>query len=198
MNKPSRSRSLLLGGIAGTLAIGSVATPARAAIVAVIPDIVMFLPADVSLNQTESNVDIVGFDERQCFDPVADLTMDNGTIPGQAQVRISSHLLHADPVNGNVVLDGRAFFDGRILGVISDSTLLDDSDPICRNPAVTYPVAGNETLRGLEPGQAQDRYRIIAGGAGIEVQMDVSGASDQIRVITCCPGQQCGDVVIQD
>jgi hypothetical protein len=94
-----------------------------------------------------------------------------------------------DPVN-SAVLDGKARFDADIIGVISSSASLDDSDVPCGLSTVLYPAPGVEPFRGLEAFQANDRYQVIQAGRAIHVQMDVppNSYSDQLRVITCCPG----------
>ena len=181
---------LLVAAVTAVLAMG--AGSVLAAIIAVTPDVVLFTPADVRLNQTQSNVQIDGFDEQQCIQLGAPLQTDQGFIPAQSWV--SCHFFHMDPVT-SAVLDGKARFDGDILGVISSSALLDASEPTCQIPNVTYPVAGAEVNRGLEAFQPNDRYQIIDAGRGIHIEMDVPFFSftDQIRVITCCPGHECGD-----
>ena len=84
------------------------------------------------------------------------------------------------------LLDGKARFDAHIIDVISSSTGLDASDPVCKRNVVAYPAAGTEPNRGLEAFQLNDRYQIIDSGFGIEMQMDVPSFSDQLRVITRC------------
>jgi hypothetical protein len=176
--------------VAATAALGIGASSGLAAIVAVVPDVVLFQPADVRLNQTQSNVQIDGFDEKQCFKLGADLTTDQGILA--AGTVVSCHFFHLDPVNGAPVLEGKARFDDLILGVISSSTLLDDSDVPCQeldaagNPVVIYPVPGAEPDRGLDAGQVNDRYQVIQGGLAIKIRMDVPAVSDQVRVVTRC------------
>ena len=170
-----------------TLVLAAGATSVFATIVAVFPAVVEFVPADVRLNQTESDVQIIAFNEVQCDKPVKapGLSTDQGVIPTGTKVK--SHLVHMDPVTG-VVLQGKVRFDTRIIGVISNSADLYDSDYLGR-PGVVYPVAGVEQLRGLESTQPNDDYQIIQQGHGIRVRMDVPpfSFSDQVRVITCCP-----------
>ncbi len=163
------------------------ATPAVAAIINVLPDIVLWAMTDVTLDATESDVMIRAMDERQCFVPAADLQMDDALIPATQNNLISCHFFHLDPVNNGagVVLDGKARFDGPILGVISSSVGLNNSDGPCGLPGVMY--ATGEFNRGLEPFQV-DGYR--TAGNRIEMRMDVPSFSDQLRVITCC-GDAC-------
>lgn len=187
------ARRLLLVAAATAFAVAA-APRAEAAITGVVPDVVLFTPTDVSLHQTESDTDIIAFDERQCFSLVDDLVTDTNVIPAEPWNVVSSHLLLLDPETGGFVLDGKASFDGQIIGVISSSSGLDDSDAECGLSTVTYPAPGTEANRGLEGFQANDRYRIIQGGRGIQVQMDVPSFSDQIRVITCCPEHNCDPI----
>jgi len=167
-------------------ALGIGASPSFATIIAVAPDVVLSTPADVSLDQTESDVQIIAFDEQQCVTLHDDLETDQGIIPDGAEV--SCHFFHMDSANGGPILDGKARFDADIIGVISSSALLDASDRPCGLTTVIYPAPGVEPFRGLEAFQANDRYQVIQAGRGIKVQMDVPSYSDQLRVITCCPG----------
>jgi hypothetical protein len=176
---PSVLKLLRTGAVAGVLAVG--AATGFAAIVSVMPAVVLFTPADVRLGQTESDVQIDAFDEQQCVK--VNLQTDQGWISSEHPV--SCHFLHLDPVTSGL-LDGRARFDNDIVGVISSSALLDASDGPCGLAGVTYPAAGAEPFRGLEAFQPDDRYQIIGGGRVIRVQMDVPSYSDQIRVLTKC------------
>jgi hypothetical protein len=176
--------SLFLGSLAGSSAI--------AAVIGALPDVVIATATDVSLHQTESDVEIKVIDEAQCFELTNDLYMDNAWVPATEYNIISCHILHADPIFGSL-LDGKALFDGDILGVISDSVLLDNSDIECGDGMI-YPIPGAEPYRGLEGTQPQDRFRIVAGGRGIQIQVDTPAYSDQVRVITCCPGENCDPV----
>jgi hypothetical protein len=174
-------RGLRLAAAAVVLVSG--VSVAFANIVAVVPDVVLFTPADVRLNATQSDVRIIGFNER-CVELASPLHTDQGVIP--AGERVQCHFFHNDPWNPPTLLDGRARFDNDIIGVISSSALLDDSDPVCGRPGVVYPAAGTEPFRGFEAFQPDDRYQIIYGGRGIEIQSDVTAYTDQLRVVTCC------------
>lgn len=172
--------------VAAALALGG---SASAAIVAVFPAVVAVVPANVRLNQTQSDTRLIAFDERQCFALPFDLPTDHGKIP--AHTWMSSHFIHGDPVT-QLLLDGRVRFDNLILGVISTSAGLDATDVPCGRPGVTYPVPGAEPNRGLEPPPQADAYAIVDAGRGIAVRMEIPTASytDQIRVLTCC-GDAC-------
>jgi hypothetical protein len=170
------------------ITVGLAASTASAAIVATGLDAVQFVPADVRLNQTESDVRIIAFNERQqCVTLAADLPVDNGVIPKGTKVK--SHFIHEDAVTATV-LDGRVRFDTQILGVISTSAGLDATDALFGRPGVTYPPSGSEPFRGLEPGVQLDQYQIILGGFGIQVRLEipVDSFTDQIRVLNCCDG----------
>jgi hypothetical protein len=171
-------------------AVAAAASPALATIVAVLPAVTLFAASDVTLNQTQSDTDIVAFDERQCVLLQKDLRTDEGVIPAGA--RVSCHFFHFDPVNNGQIRDGKARFSSDVVGVISGSALLDASDGVCGLPGVTYPGPGAEPLRGFEPFQPNDRYQIIDAGRGIHLQTDVPSFSDQLRVVTrCCAGGAC-------
>lgn len=164
------------------------ATAASAAIINVQPDIVFGTSNDLTQDATESDTTILGMDEEQCFVPAVALDMDDGFIPPTNNNLISCHIFHLDPVNNGagIVLDGRARFDGPILGVISSSAGLDASDVPCGPEGVDYPTG--DANRGLEGFQPLDRYRV--NGDRIRLQMDVPTFMDQVRVITCC-GDSC-------
>lgn len=170
--------------------IGLAAGTASAAIVATGLDAVQFVPNDVRLNQTESDVRIIAFNERQqCVTLPFDLQVDNGVIP--KGTKLKSHFIHADP-DTTLLLDGRVRFDTQILGVISTSAGLDATDVPFGRPGVVYPAPGAEPNRGLEPGIQADQYQIIFGGFGIQVRLEVplDSFSDQLRVLNCC-GDSC-------
>jgi hypothetical protein len=179
-------------GAATIIGIALGAMSAQAAIVDVAQDVFLIAaPADVRLNQLQSDVNIFAFNERQCFPLPAELLTDEDRIPAGTQV--SCHLLHHDTVNANPLMTGKARFTAPIIGVISSSTLLDASDSTCSRscatspaPCIIYPAAGVEPDRGLEGPPAADRYRIILGGFGIEVRMEGLLFTDQVRVVTRC------------
>jgi hypothetical protein len=156
--------------------------------VATVPDVVQMVSNDVTLDQTESDVQIIAFNERgnglNCFALTKDVHTDQGMIPKSTLVK--SHFIHGDPVT-TLLLEGRVRFDTPIIGVISTSALLDASDGQLGRPGTTYPPAGSEPNRGLEAGQA-DNYQVVGGGFVIAVRMEVplDSFSDQIRVVTAC------------
>ena len=156
-------------------------------ITGVVPDIVINQPPDVSLNQTESDTEIKGFDEQQCITLSFDLKTDQGRI--QEGIPLSCHFFHADPVTSTNLL-GRASFDGKIIGVISTSDGLYESDPVtvCGLANVIYPPLphSNEPNRGLENFQPNDYYNVSGNRHKIEISVDVPSFSDQVRVITEC------------
>jgi hypothetical protein len=178
---------------AATVGMALAATSATAAIVATAPAFIQILPPmSVELGQRPSDVELVAFDERQCFWLDHKVTTDHGVIP--AFTRMSSHFLHGDPYT-TLNLDGKVRFDNVIIGVISTTAGLDATDVDCGAAGTTYPT-GTEPNRGLEASQA-DAYQIIAGGFAIEARMQIPppplSFSDQIRVLTrCdCDGDHC-------
>ena len=172
----------------------SITTPALATIDAWFGAAVKVAPpANVSLNQSQSNVILQSFDERQCFQvPMGGLQTDQGMIG--AGTFVSSHMVHANPTAGNpLLLGGRVHFNADILGVMSTALLLDNSDALCGNPGTIYPT-GLEVNRGLEGPPQVDDYTLLAPRLlGVRMEVPVNSFSDQIRVITrCCPqGQNC-------
>jgi hypothetical protein len=178
---------------AATVGLALAATSATAAIVATAPAFIQILPPmSVELGQLQSDVELVAFDERQCFWLDHKVTTDQGFIP--AFTRMSSHFLHGDPFV-TLNLDGRVRFDNVIIGVISTTAGLDATDVECGAAGTDYPT-GTEPNRGLESTQA-DAYQIIAGGFAIQARMQIPppplSFSDQIRVLTrCdCDGDHC-------
>lgn len=186
--RPASRSKWISKAAAVTAGLAMTAASVSAAIVAVWPAVVgVPPPASVVLDQQESDTAIIAFNERQCFWlPAGGLDTDQRHLPGN--LRVSCHLLHMDPASPPVLLSGRARFDSMILGVISDSDLLDASDDICKRlvpPVTTYPPLGTEPDRGLESTQP-DQYQISPNGFAIQVEMNARGASDQVRVITRC------------
>jgi hypothetical protein len=174
-------KPVLAAAAAATVGAAVATTSAFATILSTVPAVVAFVPLNVQLNMTQSNIQIIAFDERQCVRFPNGLTIDGGTLPPGTVA--SCHLLHLDPVSGGPVLSGIASFTAPIIGVISSSALLDASD-WCGRPGVVYPLPGVETFRGLEAFQPTDQYTVI--GSDIKVQMDVPSFSDQVRVLTRC------------
>lgn len=140
-------------------------------------------PASVVLGATTSNTVLFAFNENPtaCVTLAADLLTDGGVI--FAGTRIKSHFFHSDFDSPGAPLGGRVRFDADILGVISTTMRLDRSDALSAT-ATTYPT-GLEPDRGLEA-VPTDAYTVVAPRV-IELQMDVTTFSDQVRVVTACP-----------
>jgi hypothetical protein len=170
--------------------IGAGAVTSLAHIIMVGGDAVLLTPDDVRQDQNESDTDMLAFDEKQCITLKDDLETDQGTIP--AGTSVSCHMMRVDPANGGVVLQGTAIFDAPIIGVISDSELLDESDDPCGLDDTTYPDPGDEEFRGLEDFQPNDQYRPVQQGCGLQLRSDVPSFQDEVRVITeCCEEENC-------
>ena len=186
---PRSRRPMQAGAIVALL--GAWTVSALAHIVNVGGDAILFTPAGVVQDQNQSDTNITSFDEKQCITLKDDLETDQGTIP--AGTSVSCHMMQADPANPPQTYQGTAVFDGPILGVISDSGLLDDSDDPCGLKTVDYPLPAAEPFRGLEAFQPTDQYRRVQGGCGLQVQFDVPSWQDEVRVITeCCEeGEDC-------
>ncbi len=159
----------------------AVAFAAHAVILATAGDVVVFLPPDVRLNQTESDTDIMAFQERPCFQLPADLDTDQGTVNQGTWVK--SYFLHADPVT-TATLQGRIRFSDPIIGVISTTQGLYDS-AICQRPGVVYPVDPDEAFWGLDAQTPLDDYNLLAPNE-LAVRMDIPSWTDNIRVLTSC------------
>jgi hypothetical protein len=171
-------RIVAAGAFAAFVALAGIA---HATIVATSGDVVLAVPADVRLGQTQSDLRIVAFQERGCFQLPNALATDQGGLA--AGTWVQPHFLHADPVT-NAVLQGRVRFANNILGVISSSAGLDAS-AVCQRPGTTYPAAGAEPNRGLDAATPLDDYMLLSP-TELQVRMDIPSFSDQMRVLTSC------------
>lgn len=184
----SARTSLLLGLGAGLGVLVLAVQPGHATITAVLPAVVKLAagPASVELDKLESDTDISAFDEEQCVTAAVAVQTDQGWIP--AGTPFSCHFFHSDPVTvpPGSLLTGRAMFDTEIIGVISTTADLDASDGVCGLQTTAYPT-GVAPHRGFEPAQA-DAYQLLNPFA-LRVRMEVPSTFDQMRVLTCCPGE---------
>ncbi len=166
----------------------ALATTASAALTAAALDAAIAPRADVSEGATENDAGIRGMNEAQTISVTA--TPDFGVSVTAGVDYIDCHLLHFDPVNDPQTRTGRFKFDGEIIGVITETDTLFDWDELCDPGApMAYPAI-TEVHRGLEPAQTpDDEVRVGQSASGawnrIEVTAEVSGHTDQVRVITC-------------
>lgn len=181
--------------IAFTLTTTAYTLPALAAITAVGGAAVQIgPPASVNLDALESNTSAFVFPERQGFFLPVPLSVDitavglvssagdltPATIPAGA--RVSSYLIHSDPVaSGTALYEGFVEFDETIIGLIVLRSTLGASDFI-GNPLTTY---ADYAARGMELGN--DQVRLVVGRSRVDFRFNTSGATDDIRVITLVP-----------
>ena len=161
-------------------------------------------PADVSLNQAESDEDILTYTERQSFMLPEDLAVDisaDGTYnepddltPGiiPAGTLVNCYLVHIDKVGDTtttVELSGSVTFENAILGIIVTTPTLDSSDGIVGRAGVVYgPRYVNNVddysdleLSGEVPGPGQDELTLA--GSTVSIIAAVSTKMDEIRII---------------
>jgi hypothetical protein len=179
-NSMNSKKMALAGALMATMTI---AAAAHAVIVATTGDVIQLVPAGIALGQAQSNTDIIAFQETQCGPLGVNLNTDQGVLP--ANTPVECHILHADPVNMAVTLQGRIRFATPIVGIISASADLDASDVPCARAGVNYPAAGAEPYRGLDTQTPLDGY-VLLSATELAVRMDVPSYSDQIRVLTAC------------
>jgi hypothetical protein len=152
-------------------------------------------PSSVKLTDLESNTEIRAFNEQQNVTLDNDLSVNiteaktyyggdltNGTV--YSGTCVSSHLLHMDTVGVDEEdLQGVAFFDQEIVGIIVSRPQLDSSDDRVGAVGTTYPtgLTGRGTLADSEPDSItlEDDLRRVT-----ILNMHVSNKMDQIRVIT--------------
>ena len=154
-------------------------------------------PANIALNQWESNTEIRGFFERQTV-LFSDLALDHVAsglvnhesllVPGfvSAGTAVQSYLFHADSVAGfDALLSGYVVFDQPILGVLITTASMNGTDDFLGRPGVTY---GNSPGRRLElPPGSLDTFEISADRTRLDFTLKFNLAYDEIRIITAVP-----------
>ncbi|GMV71862.1 MAG: hypothetical protein AMXMBFR77_17000 [Phycisphaerales bacterium] len=154
-------------------------------------------PANIALNQWESDTEIRGFFERQTT-LLADLELDHVNtglvdhesllVPGfvSAGTAVQSYLFHADSVDGfDALLSGYVVFDAPILGVLIKTASMNGTDDFLGRPGVTY---GNSPGRRLElPPGSLDTFEISADRTRLDFTLKFGAAYDEIRIITAVP-----------
>ncbi len=121
---------------------------------------------------------LYGFNESQNILLGSTLQMNVGAgnvLTVAAGTQVASHYIFFDPLVGMNIL-GTVDFDSDILGIITDSQLLNASDSLA-NTGVTYLNPG---LRGLEPGDVAT----ISGTRRMSINFSASSPGDYVRVIT--------------
>ena len=135
-------------------------------------------------NDTFQNTNLYGFDEGQNINITTDLNVDdvaNGLGGGSgagvlsAGTVVASHYIFFDPAASASQI-GFVNFDSDILGILSSTTNLSNSDFLI-NTGVTYL---NPAMRGLEAGDSVT----ITGLRQITVDWTASTPGDYVRVLT--------------
>jgi hypothetical protein len=154
-------------------------------------------PANIALNQWESDTEIRGFFERQTV-LFSDLALDHVNtglvdhesllVPGfvTAGTAVQSYLFHADSVAGfDALLSGYVVFDQPILGVLIHTSSMNGTDDFLGRPGVIY---GNSPGRRLElPPGSLDTFEISADRTRLDFTLKFGLAYDELRIITAVP-----------
>lgn len=154
-------------------------------------------PANIALNQWESDTEIRGFFERQTV-LFSDLALDHVNtglvdhesllVPGlvSAGTAVQSYLFHADSVAGfDALLSGYVVFDQPILGVLIHTASMNGTDGFLGRPGVTY---GNSPGRRLElPPGSLDTFEISGDRTRLDFTLKFAAAYDEIRIVTAVP-----------
>ncbi len=154
-------------------------------------------PANIALNQWESNTEIRGFFERQTV-LLSDLMLDHVNtglvdheslvVPGfvSAGTAVQSYLFHADSVDGfDALLSGYVVFDAPILGVLITTASMNGTDDFLGRDGVEY---GNSPGRRLElPPGSLDTFEISTDRTRLDFTLKFAAAYDELRIITAVP-----------
>ena len=176
--------------------------PAPAAILVTSGDVSFQTPATVRLGGTESDTELLAFDEKDFTLPsVLNLGVSRcGFYDSTSQVlasgppvifpgtSVESHLIHGDAVGttGAVLLSGTVRFRDPIVAVIFESDDLDAGQEF-QHAGVLYPSSGSEAGRGIELDTDNDQFEIDCFTNSISVQLSIGEFSDQVRVLTAPP-----------
>lgn len=129
-------------------------------------------------NDNFNTPNLYGFNESQNILLANNLQMNVGAgnvLTVLAGVTVASHYIFFDPLT-SMNIDGTVNFDSDVLGIITETGLLNASDPLA-NTGVTYLNPG---LRGLEPGDSVT----ISGARQIRFNTSAASPGDYVRVIT--------------
>ncbi len=196
--------TLAVVGLVMALLVGSANAAVRST---TFPVVKVDPPSSVVLGAFQSNSEIRVFDEVQNLTLTSPLAVDilasnatfgfpivkpftgkEGTIP--ADKVINSHLVHADPVGTQLInLTGQVTFNEPILGIILlTNSLFRDADSsnidsLLKRVGTQYDADPTKnTARGFDPNDT-DKVTFI-NATTIEVNVNVSPFTDQLRVIT--------------
>jgi len=158
------------------------------------PDVVKVAPpASVDIGDTESDTEILAFDEKQNFVLTKAITVDISSAGTYADVGsltpgviplgtvVNSHFVHFDPLGDDaniVALTGSLVVDGEILGIIVLDAQLDSSVSELGIPGTTYEV-GNGGLEFFE-----EFVTVKPDLRTVEVKFSANFSVDQIRIIS--------------
>ena len=179
-----------------TLALTLWGTSSSATVILSFPNgLIISPPADVTEGGTEIPPFVVGFNERQKVTLPASFNVlgfpDLGPIVLDAGTRVSSHMIHHDPVGmadpafGN---GGGFVFDRPIIGLIVDSVGLDFTDLLLGSGVTAYPTG--DPQRGLELGDFLDTSHGEDAIFLSSIPQVIGGnieQFDQLRVLTAVP-----------
>ena len=154
-------------------------------------------PANIAVDQWESNTDIRGFFERQTV-LLSDLALDHVNtglvdhksllVPGlvSAGTAVQSYLFHADSEDGfQAFLSGYVVFDAPIIGVLIKTASMNGTDDLLGRPGVTY---GHTAGRRLElPPDSLDTFEISGDRMRLDFTLKFDAAYDEIRIVTGVP-----------
>jgi hypothetical protein len=109
------------------------------------------------------------------------------TIP--ASTPVVCILLHMDSINGVYAeATGGVRLDNDVLGIITSTTLLEDSDGACAAPGVDYPAhrsAGGYPYRGMD-GEDGVQFRHFPDHDEVNVRFKVTNPGDHVRILKSC------------
>lgn len=169
--------------VAGTLTGGTALQPVaatrnRPAIAAGTFVIVDPIPSGFAVGDNNfQDHNVRAFNEAQKFKLTSDLRF-NGSPNVAAGVRVSSHYVVFDPRETRTAI-GSITFGNRILGVMTNSTRLAESD-FLGNPLVSYL---NPNARGLEA----NTDSVVFSGKALNYTLQAGSPGDSFRVITAVP-----------
>jgi len=158
------------------------------------PDVVKVVPpASVDIGDTESDTEILAFNEKQNHVLTKAITVDISSAGTYADVGsltpgvipqgtvVNSHFVHFDPLGDDaniVMLTGSLVVDGEILGIIVLDSQLDSSVSELGIPGTTYEV-GNGGLEFFE-----EFVTLKPNLRTVEVKFSTNFSVDQIRIIS--------------
>ena len=146
-------------------------------------------PTSVALGVLESNTYIKVFEEVQDFALPKNLRVDKhrrgkkhkkGKRRIKAGTVVNSYMIHLDPEDKDKVrLRGCVRFDTKVLGLITRTKKLNNTDAMLGNPDTTYP--NGVKARGMD---RRDRIKIKKGNRVVCMNFRAGPWIDEVRVLT--------------